>query len=556
MAIVLGSRLQICFLLPLFPILAAMAQNAPGADEEVGSKTCSGCHPEIYRKYSATSMSRSSGKVGEGPFQETFDRARFSDPALGAEYRVSLSAEGYRLEFSREPAGVRGERILAWFIGSGRVARSYASSLDGFLFQAPVSYYTGRANWGPSPGFEQHSFINLTRAVGTKCLQCHASRLQPVAGAETRFRAPPFLEGGVSCERCHGPGKNHVAKVMAGDRKGLSGIINPAKIEPARRDSVCAQCHLTGAARVPRARATRAAYRPGELLSDYTAYFVWTGATSSALSAASHFEKLQQSACKKASADRLWCGSCHDPHSEPEPATRADFYRARCRKCHEVAACKEALATRRKAEDDCIRCHMPKGQVRETEHAVFTDHSIPRRQPHSAGSPDSGRSLAPFWKGPVDAERDLGLAYATVAGGDAALRRRALELLRKAEARDPEDITVLTQLAQFYEAADQEDQAMAMSERIVRLDPSQAAVAVNLGTYYVQRGRAPEAMRLWKDALSRNPGLTGARINLAVAQYRAGDAAAAEATLLQALHYDPDQDAARKLLAEIRAGSR
>ena len=500
-------------------------------------------------------MFQSSGKVGEGPFLESFDRARFSDPALGAEYRVSLSAEGYRLEFSRESTGVRGERILGWFIGSGRVARSYASSLEGFLFQAPVSYFTRSATWGVSPGFEQHSSLHLTRAVGVKCLQCHASRLQLVAGSENRFRAPPFLEGGVGCERCHGPGQRHVDKMMKGDRRGPSQIVNPAKLEPARRDSVCAQCHLTGAVRVPRPRALRAAYRPGELLSDHTAYFVWTGRESAGVGANSHFEKLQQSACKRASGNRLWCGSCHDPHSEPAAAQRADYYRTRCLQCHQSPACKEKMETRRQAQDDCTACHMPKGQVRETEHAAFTDHSLPRRPTRSAGSPAPGPLLAPFWKSPVE-ERDLGLAYALVAGADPALRRRAYELLQKAAARDPEDITVLIQLAQFQEAASQEDQALAISERILRLDPSQTAIAVNLGTYYVKRGRTPEALRLWNDALSRNPGLTGARINVAVAQYRAGEAAAAEATLRKALQYDPDQETARKLLAEIRAGSR
>ena len=60
-------------LLPLFPLAAAMGQDT------VGSKACSGCHTEIYRRYSVTSMSLSSGKVGAGPFRENFDRANFSD---------------------------------------------------------------------------------------------------------------------------------------------------------------------------------------------------------------------------------------------------------------------------------------------------------------------------------------------------------------------------------------------------------------------------------------------------------------------------------------------
>jgi hypothetical protein len=536
-------------LLPLFLLAAAMGQDT------VGSKACSGCHAQIYRKYSATSMSLSSGKVGTGPFRENFDRASFSDPALSADYRVSVAPEGYRLEFSRADSGVRGQRLLGWFVGSGRVARSYLSSLDGFLFQAPVSYYSLAAKWDISPGYQQHRFVHLTRAVGAGCLQCHASGLQPVAGTENRFGDPPFREGGVSCERCHGPGKNHVAKMISGNRKGPSEIVNPVKLDAARRDSVCAQCHLTGAARIPRAHAKDETYRPGALLSDHFSYFVWTGAGSSGSSimgANSHFEKLQQSSCKRESGERLWCGSCHDPHGEPEPLKRIDFYRSRCQKCHELSACKENLEARRKAQDDCTACHMPKGQVRDTEHAVFTDHMIPRR-PQRGGGPAGGeRSLALFWKAPVD-ERDLGLAFAAVAGTDPGLRKRAFDLLRKAEARDPEDVAVLAQLAYLYDLAGDEDRAIALSERAVRLDATQVAVAVNLGTYYVQRGRAREAMRLWTDALSRNPAMTRVRFNLAVAQYQAGDRAAAEASVLKALEYDPDQETARKLLSEIRA---
>src|SRR2546429_5632647 len=124
--------------------------------DTVGSKTCSGCHAQIYRKYSATSMSQSSGKVGAGAFRENLDRAKFSDPALGAEYRVSLAPEGYRLEFSRPDSGVRGQRLLGWFVGSGRVARSYLSSLDGILVQSSASNYSLAGKWDISPGYQQH----------------------------------------------------------------------------------------------------------------------------------------------------------------------------------------------------------------------------------------------------------------------------------------------------------------------------------------------------------------------------------------------------------------
>ena len=210
---------------------------------------------------------------------------------------------------------------------------------------------------------------------------------------------------------------------------------------------------------------------------------------------------------------------------------------------------------RRKAQDDCASCHMPKSPVRDTEHAVFTDHSIPRRAPRPAEASASSRMLTPFAKAPAFL-RDAALAYASVAGADSGLRQKAFDLLRTAEARDPDDVAVLAQLAQLYDQSGDEDRAMTLSERAVRLDPSQVAVAVNLGTYYVKRGRARDAIRLWLDALSRNPGLTSVRMNLAVAQFQAGDPAAAEASVMKLLEYDPDQETARQLLTEIRAARR
>jgi hypothetical protein len=93
--------------------------------------------------------------------------------------------------------------------------------------------------------------------------------------------------------------------MISGDRKEPREIVNPVKLDAARRDSICAQCHLTGAARIPRVQARDDTYRPGALLSDYFAYFVWTGAGSSITGANSHFEKLRQSSCKRESGDRL-----------------------------------------------------------------------------------------------------------------------------------------------------------------------------------------------------------------------------------------------------------
>jgi predicted CXXCH cytochrome family protein len=311
-------------------------------------------------------------------------------------------------------------------------------------------------------------------------------------------------------------------------------IVNPAKLDPDRRDSVCAQCHLSGEVSVVKARS----FQPGERIADYLTVFVRSGG-SAGMKVTSHFEKLSQSACKRASGDRMWCGTCHDPHSPPGEL------RKKCLNCHEPAACKERPAVRLQRKDDCIGCHMPRNPVADVEHAVYTDHSIPKLPRSAPAAATRDLTLVPFG-GSKASTRDLALAYASLAApGD---QPRIRKLLLAAQAEAPDDVEVLLHLAYLSN----HDEAIPMYEQVLRTDPSQVVAAVNLGSVLMKRGQVTRAIALWKDALARSPGLEGATLNLASAQFRAGDLAAAEATLVKALGLNPDNTLARKLLGEVR----
>ena len=54
-------------------------------------------------------------------------------------------------------------------------------------------------------------------------------------------------------------------------------MINPAKLPPDRRDSICSQCHLSGDVRVMRPGANWQSFRPGDRLSDSVTVFVRSG---------------------------------------------------------------------------------------------------------------------------------------------------------------------------------------------------------------------------------------------------------------------------------------
>jgi hypothetical protein len=485
-------------------------------------------------------MAQTSGPVTV----ETETGAEFT--AAGFRYKIRQD-RGATLSFEFEKADgtLHGVKALPYFVGSGAVARSYLLVDDRYYFEAPVANYSASKRWGLAPAYETYAYPYLTRPVTSACLNCHASGLRPVAKTLNRFESPPFAESGIACERCHGSGDRHVQEMTA------ATIVNPAKLHAAERDSICSECHLSGAVRVIAAGKSWDSFRPGARLSESVKVFVKTGAAHG-MTVTSHVEKLAASLCKQKSGDRLWCGSCHDPHKVPKAGESAAWFRRKCLACHERKGCTAAAALREAKQDDCTVCHMPKSGVADAQHVVYTDHSIPRR-PRPAARQSEAVELAPF-EGFTVSDRDTALAYAIAAGRERnpAWRARALAMLQKAEREHPDDSEVLLYLAELYRTGDQPDIAIPLYQHAMRIDPSQVTASVGLGGILMERSQFAEAIPLWEDALAKNSGLELVRSNLAMAYWRTGDLVSAERHLVKAVSLSPAFAPASDLLKKLR----
>lgn len=527
-----------------FALLLALPFCAAGA-EFAGSQACAGCHTALYRSFIGTPMAHSSGRVGTDE-KERFDRVEFRDSGGAFAYRVEREAGAYFFAFTQQHAAqpIQGHRQLDYFVGSGAAARSYLMSVDGFVYEAPVTYYSNSASWNAAPGYASADYPYLTRPVLPGCLECHSSGVQRIPGTQNAYASPPFREGGVACERCHGPGSDHIALGKP--------MVNPAKLAARERDSICEQCHLSGEIRVPKAGKDDQSFRAGDRLGDVLTTFVRAGSASQ-VRVTSHVENLAASACKRASGDKLWCGTCHDPHTVPAPTEKVAYFRAKCLNCHgEQGPGARGRGPEHSAGADCIGCHMPRNPTSDVEHVVFTDHSIPRRPGASAGSPRADADLAPFEGGEAGG-RDLGLAYAMVGlrEGNNAYLDRAFRLLQEAAAGGTADSEALAYLAQFYRDRKDDAHALPLYEQTWRMDPTQSAVAAALGAYRMQSGNLDEAIRFWNQTLSISPALLLVRVNLAEALLRAGHREEAQATLRKALEFNPAFQPAKDRLDRV-----
>jgi len=504
---------------------------------QVGNQACARCHQEIYRSYSRTPMAQTSGLIGDH-----FVPGSFTHRLSSVHYQIYQENGKVFLSYERpHGAQLRGKQELTYFIGSGTRGRSYLFDINGFLFQSPVSYYSREKKWDLSPGYESYPQMPFNRAIDESCLVCHVSQLAHREGTQNGFQAPAFAQDGVGCERCHGPGSEHV--------QGKGGMINPARLPAERRDSICAQCHLSGESRISKPGKTLAQFRPGNLLSDYVTSFIYAGNAKEKFKAISHVESLAQSLCKIRSGDGMSCLSCHDPHTTPQENEKAAWYRGKCLSCHLAAKPAPALQQHFDKNLNCVNCHMPRAVGLSIGHTTLTDHRIQRKPiKNEAGE----KRIVPFGSAQSD-PRGLGLAYAELAARDhdPFEQAQALENLTRALKTSVPDAEVMARLAFLRQQNGEEKQAATLYEKALALDPHEIVALVNLGVLYANQQKPSQAMKLWHQALESNPGLTEASIDLALELAATGNRPEARRVIQEALRYDPDSDMAQQVLHKL-----
>jgi len=325
----------------------------------VGDQACRVCHSEKVDNYFHSAHHIASRPPTRESILGSFDKSKnvlkTSNPGLF--FRMDAKADGFyqtAITDDPPPTSARSEKINI-VIGSGRSGQTYLYWKNDLLFQLPVSYWTDLDSWVNSPGYRDGS-ANFARPVLPRCIECHISYAETVPSPESQNQfKPASLVLGISCERCHGPGRQHVetmssAKTTSSTSKSPSGIVNPANLPRDRQIEVCAQCH--GGRRVPLLPVF--SYLPGEPLDKYSTPLP-RDASAAADVHGNQVGLLQMSRCYQSSPE-MTCSTCHDVHQlQHDPAT----FSANCVKCHQPEKCGAFPKLHEKIITACVNCHMP-----------------------------------------------------------------------------------------------------------------------------------------------------------------------------------------------------
>lgn len=486
-------------------ICAVATVPAPSAEADA----CGKCHPQEVARYLETGMGRSVARRAAQP------PGGFEHAVSGSSFTVARSDSGMTQRVERD--GLSAAYPVEYVIGSGNAAFGYLIRVGQAVYQSPIAYYAKRSRWGMAPGYEEHPAPDFDRPVLPECLWCHVDRPQPVPLRQNSYAGANLGLESISCARCHGDGAAHLAMPSA------ATIVNPAKLPPVERDSVCEQCHLSGELRVLNPGKTFGDFRPGMRLEEVFSVYVGDsgGDAPGRFKVVSHVEQLQLSACYRQSNGSMWCGTCHNPHDRP--TVPASHYRARCMECHEGTL----PAGHAEPAADCVSCHMARRASHDSGHSAFTDHLIAAR-PSAGEDPQRPALRIRAWRESSDAalaRRNLGMAYI-----DLGRRRERTELL-------DEGAALLAGLAQGG-SLDSAGLAELGGTLIAKEAPPEA-------------GFKPLAVQLLRDALQLAPTHPARHRALAAALWDTGDRDRSVELLERAIRLDPQVKAAYQVLARI-----
>jgi predicted CXXCH cytochrome family protein len=324
--------------------VASLRSQTPA--QYVGSQSCRRCHAPTYERWSKTRMANVVRDPKQHPDTVLPDFSK-PDPLLT-----------FKLD------------DVAFVYGSKWKQR--------YFTRVGNDYYPQPAQWDVTHKVWRLYFVqpdtdwwvahyppdNMKRPTGPLCDGCHSVNYD--------IQTKSVTEWNVGCERCHGPGGDHVRQPAA------RNIVNPSKLDFVRANDTCIQCHSQGQPRqnphLGQFYDWPVGFHQGGRLSDFWRLEEHTlGETSFTHFAegSAHKNRMQGNDYVQSQMYKrgVTCFSCHDVHGTPHDADLVKPARALCLTCHSPMSPNGPRAATIEQHthhapgstgSDCVACHMPK----------------------------------------------------------------------------------------------------------------------------------------------------------------------------------------------------
>jgi predicted CXXCH cytochrome family protein len=279
----------------------------------VGSAACQKCHEQIYDHWKKTPMANVVRDPREHPDAIT----------------PNLATNNVSAKFTKDQ--------VAFVYGSVWKQRYFTKIGDDY-FPEPAQWDVTNKVWRPymvAAGTDWWAEFyppdNMKRPTGPTCDGCHS--------VDYNIQTKQVAEWNVGCERCHGPGREHV------EHAARSNILNPGRMDYVQATDTCIQCHSQG----------RPLTNPigGK-------YYDWPVGYHAGLNLRDYWQ-LEEHTLGQLSFTHFPDGTAHKNRMQGNDFTQSVMYRrgVTCFDCHDVHGTENYAELRKPVNQICLDCHGP-----------------------------------------------------------------------------------------------------------------------------------------------------------------------------------------------------
>ncbi len=319
---------------PMSAVTAAGPPNGLAAGwRYAGSESCKTCHSSIYERWKKTPMANVVRDPREHPDA------------------IIPDLSGPLVHFSKDD--------IALVYGSIWKQRYFKKAGDDY-FPFPAQWDVTHKMWRPYVVTNDwwaalYPPDNFQRPTGPLCDGCHSVNYDITTKTVTEWN--------VGCERCHGPGSEHVKQ------RTRETIINPARLDYVHANDTCIQCHSQGRP-------------PNNPINGR--YYDWPVGFHMGLNL-SDFWRLEEHRLGETSFTHFPDATAHKNRMQGNDFTQSLMYNrgVTCFSCHDVHGTENAAQLREPPGEMCFACHGANTQNGPHE-ASIEEHTH-----HKAGSTGS-----------------------------------------------------------------------------------------------------------------------------------------------------------------------
>src|SRR5580658_3385818 len=287
---------------------SAMANSA----HYVGSQSCQKCHAQIYEHWRKTPMANV-----------------VRDPREHPDAIIPDLATNSVAKFAKDD--------IALVYGSLWKQRYFTKRGDDY-FPEPAQWDVAHRVWRPyfvAKGTDWWEPFyppdNMQRPTGPTCDGCHS--------VDYNIHTKQVAEWNVGCEKCHGPGSEHIEHATRGN------ILNSSRMDYVAASDTCIQCHSQG--------------RPLTIPLEGK-YYDWPVGYRVGLKL-QDFWRLEDHTLGMTSFTHFPEGTAHKNRMQGNDFVQSVMYRrgVTCFSCHDVHGTENYAQLRKPADKICLDCHGP-----------------------------------------------------------------------------------------------------------------------------------------------------------------------------------------------------